>query len=127
MLYLVDIGKGYRMGFEFGINDGKIIITPETMTIEGNIKDAALALAKDVFKGTDEEKNPKLTWKNGAWIPVSKKAWIRRSYYDVTVLNHNGKFTIHLDATKPVEEYPAWWFEFQNHFDTICEKLGAFM
>jgi len=95
-----------RNDFTFGTDEGRIIIGPSKLEIVGNMKNAALALAKDVFK---------------------TKSFIRKYYYDITVLHHNGKFTVHLDATRPVESYPDWWFEFQNHFDTICDKLGAFM
>jgi hypothetical protein len=108
-----------RNDFTFGTDEGKIIIGPSKLEIVGDMKSAALAMAKDVFK------HDVFTTPSGE--AIHGKAWIRRNYYDITILNHNGKFSAHLDATKPVEEYPSWWFEFAGHFDTICGKLGAFM
>ena len=105
--------------FTFGTDEGKIIIGPSKLEIIGNMKNAALALAKDVFK-----QNTFIALNGDVIHP---KPWIRKSYYDITILNHNGKFSAHLDASMPVEEYPSWWFEFAEHFDTICDKLGAFM
>src|SRR5208283_3100823 len=118
MLYLINTDGNVSM-YEFGTDDGKIIISPRTMTASGDMKVAALAMAKDVFK------HNVFTTPSGETI--HDKAWTRKNYYDITILNHNGKFSAHLDATKPVEEYPSWWFEFKNHFDSICDKLGAFM
>jgi|SRR5208283_2458275 len=105
MLYLINTDGNVSM-YEFGTDDGKIIISPRTMTASGDMKVAALAMVKDVFK---------------------TKSFIRKYYYNITILNHNSKFTAHLNAKIAVEDYPSWWFEFKNHFDSICDKLGAFM
>ena len=96
--------------YEFMANESYLRI-PYTglMSIEGNIKDAALALAQHIFK-----------------LPVDERK-VRKTYGNIIILYHNDKYTVHLSPTLDLKEYPEWFFEFQENFNKICDKLAIFM
>jgi hypothetical protein len=95
---------------KFTANDSTLSISYQgIMLIEGNVKDAALSLAQHTFN-----------------IPIEERR-IRKIYGNMIVLFHNEKYTVHMSPIVDLNEYPTWFFEFQENFNNICDKLAIFM
>ncbi len=100
--------KTYR--YEFTANESSLRIAYHgIMSIEGNVKDAALALAQHTFN-----------------LPIEERK-IRKTYGNMMVIFHKDKYTVHISPTVDLKEYPGWFFEFQENFNSICDKLAIFM